>query len=67
MSIKKQKGIWIPEKENWNGWSVNYENREYQKLQSQGIIPTGNYFFVEDFKEALCLDIGAHVLSLIHI
>ena len=61
MSIKKQKGIWIPEKENWNGWSVNYENREYQKLQSQGIIPTGNSFFVEDFREALCLDIGAHV------
>ena len=44
--MKKQKGIWIPEKDTWYGWSENFESREYKKLQLGG---------------NLCLDIGAHV------
>jgi|TARA_B110000902_G_scaffold193433_1_gene219193 FkbM family methyltransferase len=44
--MKKQKKIWIPEKDTWSGWSENYESREYKKLQLNG---------------NLCLDIGAHV------
>ena len=44
--MKYQKGIWIPEKDTWSGWSENYESREYKKLQLNG---------------NLCLDIGAHV------
>ena len=44
--MKKQKKIWIPEKDTWYGWSENYESREYKKLQLNG---------------NLCLDIGAHV------
>ena len=44
--MKKQKGIWIPEKDTWYGWGENFESREYKKLQLSG---------------NLCLDIGAHV------
>tara|TARA_Y100000310_G_scaffold338235_1_gene427311 strand:- start:615 stop:842 length:228 start_codon:yes stop_codon:yes gene_type:complete len=44
--MKKQKGIWIPEKDTWYGWGENFESREYKKLQLGG-----NF----------CLDIGAHV------
>ena len=44
--MKKQKGIWIPEKDTWYGWGENFESREYKKLQL-----CGNF----------CLDIGAHV------
>ena len=43
--MKKQKGIWIPEKDTWYGWGENFESREYKKLQLSG---------------NLCLDIGAH-------
>jgi len=44
--MKKQKEIWIPEKDTWHVWGEKYESREYKKLQLSG---------------NLCLDIGAHV------
>jgi FkbM family methyltransferase len=44
--MKHQKGIWIPEKDNWEGWAENFESREYKKLGLRGNV---------------CLDIGAHV------
>ena len=44
--MKKQKGIWIPEKDTYSKWGKDFEGREYKKLHLSG---------------NLCLDIGAHV------
>ena len=44
--MRKQRGIWIPSQDIWDGWNKNFEIREYNKLKLKG---------------NLAIDIGTHV------